>query len=219
MPSSSTNAHRRRPIGLESLRLTRAAIQAQHQLPAQTLTQRILVDQRLQLPHELGVPPGRQLLLDSLLQTGDAQLLKPGDLGRGEPVRGQVGQRGPPPQRQRLLEPPLVPQPPEPRQVELVVADGDEVSRRLGDQPLPPDQLAQPRDVELQRLVRGFGRIVLPQQVDQSSAGHDAIGLQQQRAQKSALLGGAQVERPPVRAHLEWTQDAELHARPTLPPA
>ena len=63
IPSSSTSASAGVPVDLERLGLSSRAIQRQHQLASQALSERMLGDQRLQLGHELdrGVrAPGRR---------------------------------------------------------------------------------------------------------------------------------------------------------------
>ena len=55
-------------VGLERLRLPAGAIEREHQLRAQTLAQRILGDERLQLADELGVEPGLEVGVDALLE-------------------------------------------------------------------------------------------------------------------------------------------------------
>ena len=89
---------------LERVRLTPGAVEREHQLPAQTLPQRVLGDERAQLADEVdGLPagePGRQPLLDRL----QAQLLQALDLALRELVEAMIGQRRPTPQRERRLE-------------------------------------------------------------------------------------------------------------------
>jgi len=177
---------------------------------------RVLGDERLELAHDLGVPPERQLALDALLDAGDSELLQVRALGGGEPLAGQVRQRGPAPQRQRLLEPPGRAQPLEPVEVELIVPHREQVAGLLGLQTIAAENLAQLGDVQLQRLACSLGRVVLPQQVDEPIARDDAVWLQQQRCEQRPLLAPAQAQRAPVGADLERAQDAELHARPTL---
>ena len=59
---------------------------------------------RWELADQLGVPPGSQVGLNAQLQSGQTLLLQPRDLGRRERQRGDVRERWPAPQRQRLAQ-------------------------------------------------------------------------------------------------------------------
>ena len=91
-----------RAVGLEGLRLPAGAIEREHQLGAQALPQRVLRHERLQLADELGMPPGGEIGFDALLERRQPELLEPRDLGLGERLVGQVGERGAAPERERL---------------------------------------------------------------------------------------------------------------------
>ena len=92
----------RRPVGLQRLGLARRAVQREHQLAAQPLAQRVLGDQRLELADELRVPAGGEVGVDALLERREPQLLQPRALGLRERLVGEVGERRPAPQRERL---------------------------------------------------------------------------------------------------------------------
>ena len=109
-----------RPIRLERLRLSPRAIQRQHQLRAQALTERILVDQRLELPDQLVVSAAGQLSLVLLLNTDQASLIQPRDLTLREALVREIAQRRATPERQRLAQPSLLAQAHEPLKVQLV---------------------------------------------------------------------------------------------------
>ncbi len=88
-----------RAVDLERVCLAAAAIEGQHQLAAQTLPQRLLAHEPLELGNQLRVPAERELGLDPLLERGQPLLLQPRSLGAGERV-AQLGQRRSTPQRQ-----------------------------------------------------------------------------------------------------------------------
>ena len=94
----------RRAEGLERLRLPAAAVQGEHQLAAQALSQRVLARQRLQLADELVVAADREIGVDPVLERGQPQLAEPRDLALDERLVGQVGQRRPAPQRERRAQ-------------------------------------------------------------------------------------------------------------------
>ena len=91
-------------VGLQRIGLAVRAVEGQHQLRPQTLPIGVLCDQRLQLPHHLGMTTKRQLRLDQLLERRDAQIIEPGDLALRERLVGELRQRRAAPQRQRLHE-------------------------------------------------------------------------------------------------------------------
>jgi hypothetical protein len=85
--------------------LPAAAIQREHQLTAQPLPEHVLGDQRFELRYQLVVAAGRQVGVDAVLERRQPQLLQPGDLALGQRHALQLGQRLPPPQRQRITQP------------------------------------------------------------------------------------------------------------------
>src|SRR5437764_1118288 len=66
----------------------------------------------------------------------------------------------------------------------------------------------------MQRLARGRRRLLLPERVDQSIARDDTVRLHQEQREQRALLLPTQVERKPVRSHLERAEKTELVADP-----
>src|SRR5207247_5472563 len=91
-------------IGVESLRLAPGAVERAHQLAAQVLSERMLRDQGLELARELRMVSELKLGPDPLLDCDQVQLFQPGDLGLGERLVGEIGERGAPPERERLGE-------------------------------------------------------------------------------------------------------------------
>ena len=161
--------------------LPAAAIQRQHQLAAQPLSEHVLGDQRLELRHQLEMAAGRQIGIDPILQRREPQLLQPGDLALRERLAPQIGQRLPPPQRQRITQPgraiPGIPartrpldQQLKPRHIDLIRRRAQQIPRRPRPDPLSPQQLAQRRHMPVQRVLRATRRILTPQRLDQLRA-------------------------------------------------
>ena len=67
-------------VGLQRLGLPAAAVQGEHQLPAQPLAQRMTGDEGLELGDDLAVASEREVGLDPFLDGGQAELLEAGDL-------------------------------------------------------------------------------------------------------------------------------------------
>src|SRR5581483_1119180 len=203
----------------ERVRLPPRPVQRTHQLPTQTFPQRMPVDERLELSDELWMATRAQVALDPLLQAAKAELLEACGLSGREPVIGEVGQRRPAPERERLGQLPLAVQPAEPLEVELPVLDAESVPRRVRLHALFPEQLPQRRDVHLQRLVRRLRRVVLPEGVEQPVLRDDLVRVQQQDGQERPLLRAAQVDDPVAGDDLQRAEDPELHrASRRLPP-
>jgi hypothetical protein len=136
-------------------------------------------DQLVELRHRRVVVAGGQVGVDPVLQRAQAQLLQPRHRGGREPGGSHVGQRRPPPQRQRLPQrPPGLPgvagQLPPPGRGERPEADdihGVGVERqpiaRLVRLDHVGEQATQPCDQRLQGVGRARGRVLVPDRVDQ----------------------------------------------------
>ena len=64
----------------------------------------MVAGQLLELGDDERVLPRRQARIDALFERGEAQLLQPGDLALRERLELHVGQCGPAPQRERIVE-------------------------------------------------------------------------------------------------------------------
>ncbi len=89
-------------VGLERVRLPPGAVESKHELGARALVEGTLGDRRLQLGDELGVAAQLELGVDEIRLGRRAQLLEPRHLEPGEGLVGEVGQRRPAPQPERL---------------------------------------------------------------------------------------------------------------------
>ena len=112
-------------VGGERVRLPARPVQRQHQLAAQPLPVGVLAHQPLEIANHLRLPAERQLRLDPPLDRADVQLFQAGDLRLRERVVPKVAQRRPPPQRQRLAQPPG----PEPQSPAEIAARPSSASR------------------------------------------------------------------------------------------
>ena len=77
-------------VGLQRVRLAVRPVQGQHQLRPRALSVGVVADQRLELPHHLGMTTERQLRLDQLLQPRRAQVVEPSDLPLREGLVGEL---------------------------------------------------------------------------------------------------------------------------------
>src|ERR687892_2640085 len=109
--------------------------------------------------------------LEPLLERCLAQLLQPADLPLSEPLVDELGERRPPPERERLLQggerrlrrsagkllPRLLDQPLEADGIDEIGVGAEQVARRPREERLPPDELPQLRDVDLEGVQSAAG--------------------------------------------------------------
>ena len=88
-------------VGLERISLAAAAVQRQHPLSVEPLAQRVVCDQGVELGERLGVTAMPQVDLDGGLEGAQPKLVEAPDLGRGERLVRNVGERRSPPQPHR----------------------------------------------------------------------------------------------------------------------
>ena len=91
-------------VGLQRVGLAAAAVEREHQLRVQPLAPRVLAGELLELADELGVTPGGEVGLDAHLHGREVLLFQARDLSRRERRRGELGERRPAPQLQRLAQ-------------------------------------------------------------------------------------------------------------------
>ena len=208
--------------------LPAAAIQRQHQLTAQPLPEHVLGDHRLQLRHQLEMAAARQIGVDPILQRRQPQLLQTRDLALRQRLALQIGQRLPPPQRQRITQTgraitgipartrPLH-QRLKPRHIDLIRRRPQQIPRRPRPDPLSPQQLAQRRHMPMQRVLRTTRRILTPQRLDQLRARHHLTTTQHQQRQQRTLLRTRRGHITPAIENPQRTKQLEAHVTPILP--
>jgi hypothetical protein len=91
-------------IRLERLRLTPAPVEGEHELEPEPLPHRMAGHECLELRHQLGVAPEREVGLDTKLDRAESHLLQPRDLGLSELLVGQVPERRPSPEGECLAQ-------------------------------------------------------------------------------------------------------------------
>ena len=89
-------------VEADGLRLPAAPVEREHQLRAELLAQWVSADELLELADECPVRAELQVGGDSPLERAQPELLQAADRGLGEGVVGEVRQRRPSPQRERL---------------------------------------------------------------------------------------------------------------------
>ena len=201
-------------VGRERVGLPARPVERQHQLSGEALAQRVGPDGRRDLPGELGVPAGGEVVREASLERGQAQLLEPRDLGPGEVHEREVGECRTAPERERLAVAVLRDQLAEAVQVQLPGLDTQDVAGDPRLQPPGPEHPPQPRHVAVQLGHRRGGSRLAPQRVDQPVLRDDLVRAQQQVAEQRALAAALDGERAVVLHHLQRPQDPELDAVP-----
>ena len=84
--------HPRVAVSLQCLGLAPAAVEGQHQLAAQALTQRMLSHERLELADQLRVPSAGQIGVDPVFEQRELKLFEPADLGLTQTTRMRIPQ-------------------------------------------------------------------------------------------------------------------------------
>ena len=187
-------------------------------MAAQSLAERVLANERLELRHEVVVPAERELELDASLDTGLAQLFEPFDLVPSEIVVGELGERGTTPQRERLtqrrkrigvLETAGVAEELfEAQRVEIAVVDPNEVAAGNGLDRGCAELFAQLRDEPLERFRSGLRRSPAPQLLDQAVARHRLVRVEEQEREQLPLVSAAEAQRGYSVVNLQRTRIA-----------
>src|SRR6266511_44706 len=92
------------PVDVQRLCLAARAVEREHELGSEALAERVSGDELLQLADDVRMPAEGEIGLYPALERGQAQLLKPRDRVLRERLVGEVGERWPAPERERLAQ-------------------------------------------------------------------------------------------------------------------
>jgi hypothetical protein len=220
--------HGAEPAGRgEGVVLASRPVEGEHEVGGQPLAQRVRGHVGGELVDEISVPPHGQLQFGEALDGREPPVLQP-RAGRLDEVGAHVGERLPPPQRQRGAEsaggllglgiadaPRLGDAGSELLQVELARLGTDHVPRRPGRQHVrrsrrpqhPPE--AGDRGVDLG--TRGVRRGRAPDRADETLRADHGAGVQQQVGQHRPVPGRRAGQGPVLRRDLHWSQHGETH--------
>ena len=104
MPNSSTSVSRVLPVDVERLGLAPRSVEREHQLPAETLAQRMVPHESFELSQHGSVAAERELCVEALLERREPQLLEPRDRGLCERLVREIGERRPSPEPECTAE-------------------------------------------------------------------------------------------------------------------
>jgi hypothetical protein len=198
-------------IGRERVRLSSGAVEREHELAAKALAQRVASDESLELGDQQIVPAEREIRIDAVLERREPAFLEPLDIDARERLEGEIRERRPAPERQRLAQlvhgalgragrkraPTVLGKPLEPVEIELAEADAQHVAGRTGHKHVVRDSRraegpAETRDVRLQRVGRARRRLLAPELVDQHVGADGLICSQEQDGEHGTLLATAE---------------------------
>ena len=189
----------------------------------------MLGDQRLELADHLVVAAEPEVGLDPVLVRDESQLLEPRDRALGEGLVAQVRQSGPAPEGEPLGQQvgglaerapaqrsvSLFGEPLEAFRVQLVRIDAQPVRGALPRHAIVHD-LAQLRDVDLERVRRRGRRLVAPEVFDQQLGRDGLVPAHEQKRQQGTRLLALDRERRAVQHYLDRAEHPVLQA---IPPA
>ena len=169
----------------------------------QALAEGMLGDERLELRHELRMLPEREVGVDPPLDRQQVQLLEARDRRLRERLVGEIGERGPAPERERLAQQlggrggigraGLLDEALEAVDVELLGVEPERrsrarrVTRQRG---AGAERLAQPRDARLERRRTLLRRLARPQLLDQPVRRDDLVRVEEQEARAGCAAAG-----------------------------
>ncbi len=221
-----------RLVRVERLRLSARAVQREHELRSQSLTERVRPRQGLQIGNRLGVTPEREPRIGHVLQAREPELFQPGALQLEDILVWKVGEGCPAPQPQGLLErvervlrvavgqavASVFDQAGEAIGVDLLVADVEAVAA--------PDRLEtvvgaqrppEARDVRLERLRRSRWRVAGVDLFDQHVCRHDLATPDEQDREQRLHARTTELHRSALSHDLKSSQDPKLHRCPPRP--
>ena len=195
-------------VDREGVGLPPGPVERQHQEPAQRLPQRVLAHEGLELPDGHGLAAAGEIGLEPELEGRNAQPLQPANLVLGKRLVLEVRKRRTAPEPERLAQHvarlPLFPfrqEPPAPvaqafeaLQVEGSRLDLKTVPRGPGLNGGRTEQLPQLRDVHLDHLRGGWGRMLAPELVHDPRRRDDLVDPQQEHGEERSLLRAGERE-------------------------
>ena len=227
-------------VGAESLGLSSAPVEPEHQARSEAFAQWEFVEGRPDEVDRQRVLAERQARIGELLDGDGSQIVEAGDLGAGRDDVADVGERGPAPEVERLgqlrdgtcgiaADDRLAGeehQPLEALGVELVGLHPEHVAvgsvRKAGTgrarAAVELEHLADPADVHAQRGRGARRRIALPELIDELLGRDRPVGPDREQREQLARLLAAYMQRRAVVPHLDRSEDSQLHPVPQLCP-
>jgi hypothetical protein len=194
-------------VNLEGLCLPSSAVQREHQMTAESLTERMFGNEGLQIADHLGALSQGEIGFDSALERVEAKLAEPFYVALGERLVGKVGKRLTPPQLEGLAEnrgsrpmgapiqglTALLQQSLEALSVELFGRHTEHITRlaaldRRWAIRLLQD-LPEPGDIRLDHVQGSAGRVFPPEILDEAIRGNDLVRMNEEDGQQGLLLG------------------------------
>ena len=185
-------------------------VQRLHQELAGVLALGMLDDQCLKVGDDLVVFPACQLRLRVAFASDEAEFLEPYGLSAGELALGELHERWPTPEGQRLIKTAVGEKTLEEAGVDLVGLDVQPVSVLFGEESVrtAAQSPAQPRDLRPESRRRIGREAVGPELIDQAIGGDGAPGVGEQHREEQPLLGTRNADQLVTVGDFERTEDA-----------
>ncbi len=218
----------------ERLGLPTGTVEGEHEQGANPLAQRVRLEQRLEVGNRGGVRAEGDLGVETVLERTQPELVEAADLRLGELGVGHVKQRVAAPQAEglgqlgtgggRIVHEPGVAftrQALEPGGVDGLRIHAQDVAARLRHEaacgragpPFGRQRIAQPRDVERERLRTARRQVGAPDGLGDDVRRQHPVRVDDQQGQQGPLSARRHGQDPAVVDDLEWAQDPELHLR------
>ena len=217
----------RRLQGCKSLCLSPRAIEREHELTEEALSEWMVAYEGLQLGYQLVAAAELQVGVDPVLERQESALFQPLCLARSERFVEDVRQCGTPPQGERgpkgirglsrssanngLVTASV--EALETVEVELAGLDAKQVARGTCHEAAFAERLAHPRDGGVERMACARGRAFSPQPVDQAVTRDRLVRVEEKEGEQHALLRPTERKLTAVVQHLDGAENPELHRR------
>ena len=213
--------------GGKRFRLSPRAVEGEHELARQTLAQRVLRRQPLELRYDLGMAAEGEVRLQALFETAEPKLVQAPRFQREGAAVGHVAERGPAPERERRAQasrgepgrPALervasfAEEALEPPDVELIRLDLQSVPGRPSRERLGAECRTKAGDVDPQRRLGTRRRGAVPEPVDEPVARYRAPRLDEEQGQQCPLPSTADLHCLPVAHRFDRAQHPEVGRR------
>ena len=220
--------------GPQGLRLPARAVERQHQVAVESLAQRCLAHERLELRDQLGISPVSQLGVDAVLEHRPPELVEPGRLPPEQPLVIRAVEGRSPPERQgtaqhldRDLDVSLHQRLSAPRRLELEATGVDLVvghveavpaggrDERVAQRAEAPAQLRHER---LQGVGAAGRQVIAPELIGQALSLDRLACPHEEEEQQGALLRAPDGQIDVAIDDLELAEHPERHNRTLRPP-
>ena len=187
---------------------------------ADTLAERVLAGERVELGHDVGRPVEVDVRRDPFLDRDQAEVVEASRLRLRPCLERKLGKRWATPEREpteqegaplgRRAVARVRQQELETARIDLLRRDGEEISGCAGDEELRPERLPQRCNGVLERRRRELRRLRAVELVHELLGRHHVARAEEQGREKRAWPGPAKRDRTALADHLERAEDPKV---------